>query len=525
MRTVKVDLKDLYAPKKLIHQYLNKEDSLKDLIQGFPSLEAFDHQMRSKAFSLDKRKVLVNVLNEQYADVETSDLVSENIKSLEKDSTFSVTTGHQLCIYTGPLFFIHKLVSVIKLSQDLKKKYPSNHFVPIYWMATEDHDFEEINHFHLYNNRYSWESDQQGPVGRFEVNGLIEATEEVFDKLGDSETSQYLISLFKQAYKSSHNLSKATQVLVNGLFESYGLVVLDADDSRLKSEFSECMKEELETGFSEKAVLKTTENWQDKVQVNPRSCNLFYMLDGYRVRLEKDQGSWKTVDDQNTWTEEKILEELNDFPERFSPNVILRPLYQETILPNLAYIGGPGELAYWFELKGVFDKVDEQFPLLIHRDSFLLVQERVQKKLEKIGAEVTDFYKDIDTLVRENMEQSDSNLDISFLKDKWQKDLEKLKDPIENIDLGLSKSLQGEWMKVQKVIDNLNAKITKGVKRKEEQKVKAIEGIKNSLFPNNGPQERYESFIAAFVETEGRLIDYLIKEANCLENKQSILFL
>jgi bacillithiol synthase len=525
MRTLKIDLKDLYVPKKLIHQYLNQEDSLNDLIQDFPSLEAFDHQMRSKAFSLDKRLILTEVLEEQYQGVQTSESVWNNIKFLKEEDTYTITTGHQLCIYTGPLFFIHKLVSVVKLSQDLKAKYPSKHFVPVYWMATEDHDFEEINHFHLYNNKYIWESHQEGPVGRYSIDGLLEATQESFDKLGESETSKYLINLFKKAYQAENNLAKATQILVNGLFEAYGLVVLDADDSRLKSLFSSHMSEEIVSAFSEKAVLKTTENWQDKVQVNPRSCNLFYMLDGFRVRLESEGGQWKTVDNKYTWSQEDLLKDLEKSPERFSPNVILRPLYQETILPNLAYLGGPGELAYWFELKGLFDEVEEQFPLLIHRDSFLLVQERVQKKLDKIGIELTEFYKDIDTLVRENMEQSDSNLDISYLKDKWQRDLEELKEPIENIDLGLSKSLQGEWMKVQKVIDNLNAKITRGVKRKEEQKVKALEGLKNSLFPNNGPQERYESFIAVFVETEGRLIDYLIKEANCLENKQSILFL
>lgn len=525
MKTIKIDLKDLHGPKKLIHQFLNKEESLKSLIQDFPSIEAFDQQMRSKAFSLDKRKVLVDVIRDQYADIETSGAVVDNIDSLLDENTFTVTTGHQLCVFTGPLFFIHKLVSAIKLAKNIKSKYPNQNFVPVYWMASEDHDFEEINHFYLFNNRYSWESDQTGPVGRFQIDGLLESVEEALEKLGDSEESTFLIDLFKKAYHPQNNLAKATQVLSNELFKAYGLIVLDADDPRLKQEFAPLIKKEIQSAFSEKAVLETISEWEVKAQVNPRSCNFFYMLDGYRVRLEKAGESWQTIDEKFKWTEEELLIEVDSNPERFSPNVILRPLYQEVILPNLAYIGGPGELVYWFELKGVFDQAEEQFPLLIHRDAFLILNQRVQNKLDKLGLEVTEFYKDLDTLIRENMEQSENNLDISYLKDKWQKDLEDLKTPIENIDLGLSKSLQGEWMKIQKVVDNLNAKITRGVKRKEDQKVKAIEGMKNTLFPNGAPQERVDNFMSYFIDTEGRLIDLLLEEADCLEQKKSILFL
>ncbi|MEQ3690647.1 MAG: bacillithiol biosynthesis BshC, partial [Flavobacterium sp.] len=157
----------------LIVDYLNQKEKLQPLYNRFPTLENFKLQIaeKNKSFSLDKREILVSTLEEQYKNIKASDKTIFNIGLLRKEKTFTVTTGHQLNLFTGPLYFLYKIVSVINLTKELKEKYPECDFVPIYWMATEDHDFEEINYFNFNNKKIKWNKESKGPVGRLSTDG------------------------------------------------------------------------------------------------------------------------------------------------------------------------------------------------------------------------------------------------------------------------------------------------------------------------------------------------------------------
>ncbi|MGB5356442.1 MAG: bacillithiol biosynthesis cysteine-adding enzyme BshC, partial [Eudoraea sp.] len=335
----------------LICDYLDEKPSLQGFYNSFPSIDGFKLQLqkKEKSFTKEKRQVLVKALNSQYAELLVSEDTEKNITLLGDNKTFTIVTGHQLNIFTGPLYFLYKIVSTINLSRDLKKAYPSYNFVPIYWMATEDHDFEEINYFNLHGKKFQWNIKASGAVGRLSTNGLNEVYEALVQELGTSLNALELTELFKKSYLEHETLAEATRYLANTLCGNEGLVVVDGDSSELKREFIPFVKEELLNNISQNKVQQTIEELENlssdyTIQVNPRPINYFYLLDGLRERILEKEGRFYINNTKLEYSKEEFLGILEKYPERFSPNVVKRPLYQEVILPNLSYIGGGGEL-------------------------------------------------------------------------------------------------------------------------------------------------------------------------------------
>ncbi|MBP6557946.1 MAG: bacillithiol biosynthesis cysteine-adding enzyme BshC, partial [Flavobacterium sp.] len=337
---------------KLIVDYLEQKTELKKLYNRFPKIENFKNQIEEKEKNFNsndnvKRQVLANALERQYSGFEISETVKSNISLLSDSKTFTITTGHQLNLFTGPLYFLYKIVSTINLCKELKQAYPQHNFVPIYWMATEDHDFEEINYFHFKKAKIKWNRESHGPVGRLSTAGLEEVYKVFIEELGLGENAAYLKSLFDNSYLKHSNLAEATRYLANELFGNKGLIILDGDDVALKQIFVPFIKEELLHQTAFRNVTKTNETLQNyTIQVNPREINLFYIEDDIRERIVFEDNQYKVNNTNLVFTKNEIHLLLETNPEKFSPNVILRPLYQEVILLNLCYIGGGGEIAY-----------------------------------------------------------------------------------------------------------------------------------------------------------------------------------
>ena len=362
MQLDKIALADTHAFSPFFLDYVDQKETLTSYFNRYPLIENFKAQISEKsAFPSAHRDVLVAELQKQYKGLTVSKAVSENILLLKNPKTFTVTTGHQLNIFTGPLYFVMKIVTAINTCKQLKAKYPEYDFVPVYWMATEDHDYDEIKYFNLYGKKYVWETDQTGAVGRFNTKGLDALANEV---PGD-------VTIFKEAYLKSKTLSQAVRHYVNELFGKEGLVALDGDDRSLKALFRDSMQKDI---FNQeyKAVVDATnaglEELGYKTQVFCRDINFFYLDNGVRSRIEKDGAGFKVVDTEISFSADDIKKLIQEEPEKFSPNVILRPLYEETILPNLAYIGGPAEVIYWLQLKEMFTRAGTPFPILMPRN-------------------------------------------------------------------------------------------------------------------------------------------------------------
>jgi bacillithiol synthase len=509
--------------------YLDKKEQVKPFYQNFPDLEGFKHQidLKAKSFNNQTRPVLVTALQEQYRNTEVSKATQNNIDLLLKNNTFTVTTGHQLNLFTGPLYFLYKIISAINLAEKLKKTHPEKDFVPIYWMATEDHDFEEINYFNFKGQKVQWHHTFGTGVGRLNNDGLDTVFERFSKVLGNSPNAIKLKNLFKRTYLEHNTLAEATFYLANTLFKDYGLVIIDADKPALKCLFKDKIKEELLENTCYKNVTVTNKKLAAlnyKVQVNPREINLFYLTDDIRSRIVFEEGVFKVVDTSISFTKETILQELDKYPERFSPNVLMRPLYQETILPNLCYIGGGGELAYWFEMKSYFEAYKVAFPILLLRNSALIYSASQKRKIEKLILNITDLFLKQQQLINKTVNEiSDLEIDFSGQKEQLQKmfdDLKVLSDKTDKSFLGAVKAQEHKQIKGLSVLEK---RLLKAQKRKYNELVNRVVSLQNQLFPNKSLQERTVNFSELYLEYGDNLIPELLKNLDPLALEFSLI--
>lgn len=506
----------------LSNELVSNQSRFSALLNQTFDLANFGEQIKQKSanYTPENRTALTAVLTRQYASLPASEHIQRQLDLLRKDTTFTVTTGHQLNLFTGPLYFIYKILHVIRLTELLNEKYTENHFVPVYWMASEDHDFEEIKYFNLFGKRIEWNAEFGGAVGEYPLEAWEPFLAEISTFFGQSEANEVLDCI--HAYRGK-NLSEATINLVHHLFERYGLVVVEPNEPALKGLFKGVMDAEISTRFSEKKVLEANAVLEElgfSPQVHARNINLFYLEKGKRSRfIEHSEGI--EIEGKGIFSEAEIREEIAEFPERFSPNVILRTLYQETILPNLAYIGGGGELAYWLQFKGVFDDQNLVFPLIQVRNSIQLFDTNSLKKIEKLELSELDFFEEIEVIKKKYVFQNSSDsLDFSALNSKTEALEQAILDQVNLVDPSLEKYALAEGQRIRKQMEGIQAKLIRQEKSKMEQAMKQIEDVKHKLFPGNSVQERHDNFfqycangsVFTFLETVKSIIDPLENE-------------
>jgi bacillithiol biosynthesis cysteine-adding enzyme BshC len=503
---------------------------LKPFYNQFPNIENFKTQIEEKSNNFNnngKREILVSELEKQYLNFDISDATSNNIKLLNDSKTFTVTTGHQLNLFTGPLYFLYKIVSTINLCKQLKKEFPEHNFVPIYWMATEDHDFEEINYFNYKEKVFRWNRESFGPVGRLSTEGLDKVFDLFSKEIGTSNNANFLKNLFENAYVKHSNLADATRFLTNELFKNEGLVIIDGDSIELKKLFIPFVKKELLEKTSFKKITETNELLKDYfVQVNPREINLFYIEDNLRERIIFENDIYKVNNTTIQFSESEILSELENHPEKFSPNVITRPLFQEVILPNLCYIGGGGELAYWLELKSNFEENNITFPLLLLRNSVLLATQKQAEKADKLELSWSDLFTNQRVLLDSKTKDfSKFKIDFSEQKEYLKKQFENLYTIANQTDKSFIGAVKAQEIKQIKGLNSLEKRLLKAEKRVHSEKLERIVSLQNELFPNQSLQERKANFSEFYLEFGNKLIEELLTQLNPLSQEFKIITL
>jgi len=510
MRTEKIDLKSTKQFPSILINYLEQKDSLKPYYNHFPAYENFIRQIEEKKFSSSQREILFEALSDQYHGFDPEDVVLENLKKLKESNSFTITTGHQLSIFTGPLYFHYKIITVINLCRELSSRYPEYNFIPLFWMATEDHDFEEISSVTIDNTKIKWETNQTGPVGKFDPASLKSA----LDKAPAD------VSLFRECYLNQPTLALSVRQYVNELYGEQGLLIIDGDDKTLKSQIKKLIFDDCCNHFVNKLAEETSSSLEKigfRQQVFPREVNFFYLKNNFRGRIIKDKEYYKVLDSDEKWTEEEYKNLIENEPWRFSPNVLLRTLYQESILPNLAYIGGPAEIAYWLQMKTSFEHYGLSFPLLIPRNFALIIKKDVSRKLQQAGLTVSDLFNSKDYLVkREVKKHSKKDLGISeeILQSKefW----DTLAKKAASVDPTLEKTALAFGEKSHKRIEALGKKMIRAEKKKQTTTVERIEWLFRILFPNEGLQERSDNFLTYTPDIPTLLSD-LIKSFDPLD--------
>ena len=484
------------------------KDFLKKNLEGFQEkifdLENIKNQITEKqnSYSDNKREILYNTIFSQNQEEQMSPKQLEFLFSLKDKNTFTITTGHQLNLFTGPVFFVYKILQTIKTAEFLKSNFPEFNFVPVFWMATEDHDFDEINHFKTREHYYEIKGSAGGDVGNIKIDDTFfiqEFEKEFKDHLYGTE----LILWIKKAYQKGKTHTQAIRYLVNQLFSDYGLLTIDGNEKELKNQVKDIFRKELlsnqlfETTKNQRQFLQ--ENYH-KVQVNPREINLFYLTET-RSRIEKINDDYFIIDTDLKFSQEEILAELENNPEKFSPNAVLRPAYQETIMPNLAYVGGNAEIMYWIELKDYFESINLPFPLLIPRNSMLFLEQKTMGKIEKAGLGIKDFFGNFAEVINEKI--LDNSEIKSLLKQKEQNLIDsfsEIKAKAELTDKSFVNLVKAEETRQLKSFKRMQKRLLKAEKIKQSEKFDQMQNLFLKVHPGGTWQERVFNFSVFYAD-------------------------
>ena len=491
------------APKDVA--YATQNPAMRPFYQYNPSLDDFQQVITDKAKQVINREVLVAALRQQYSGLDTPRSVALNIELLAENNTFVVVTAHQPSLFTGPLFYWYKVFTTIKLAEELRMTYPAYSFVPMLVNGAEDHDFDEINHANLFGKTLRWEHDAVGgSCGDMSTATLGPVLAQLKELLGESENGAYIYQQIEAAYTSHALYADATIDLVNRLFGKYGLVALNMNVPAFKRLFIPIMREELFQQSSQALISASQEALTAagfSGQAHARDINLFYLQTHRRDRVVREGEFFSVLNTELRFTPAEMEAELEAHPERFSPNVVLRPLFQELILPNLAYVGGGGEIAYWLERKSQFAHFGLNYPMLVRRNSLLWIDKATSSRMDKLGLRVQDLFVDTEFLIKQYVAlNSEGELSLKAEMTQLQALFEQVRQKALSVDPTLEKAVLAEAVKQEKVLEQLEGRLVRAEKQKHETGINQIRSLKEKLFPGNGLQERVDNFLNFYMK-------------------------
>ena len=512
---------------KIVLDYVHQSPELKEFYEHPVSLEGIKSAIFQRKKFNTNRRLLVEQLKLQYQCVKDDDKVKSNINALLSDNTFTVCTAHQPNIFTGHLYFIYKIMHAIKLSDTLKKQLPEYNFIPVFFVGSEDADLEELNHIVIEGKKYEWQTSQTGAVGRMKIDdSLIKLIEQISGRLSVEKYGNEITDLLKSCYKKNRSIEEATFLFVHELFKEYGLVVLLPDNAEYKKEMLSVFEEDIFDNTPSKIVQHSSEMLAKnyKAQAYPREINLFYLKDNLRNRIVPVDDRFIVHDTDIAFSKEEIKTELASHPERFSPNVILRGMFQEIILPDVAWIGGGGELAYWLQLKDLFVNYKVPFPVLVVRNSFLIVEKKYLEQSQKSGFQSIDLFKGETILFNEIISnESKSVLNLSNEKLQFQEIYEKIKVLVKEIDPTLKQHAEALETKQLNSISALEKKMLRAEKNKFTTQKNQLSKLFSVLFPNDGLQERTDNFMLFYAKWGSDFFKTIYENSLTLEQEFCII--
>jgi len=511
----------------LVLDYIGQHKDLTGFYSHFPSPEGFRKAVEERKKFKTDRGLLVEAIQQTHSGKTLSKLQSTNLEALKQDNTFTVCTAHQPNIFTGYLYFMYKTLHAVSLAEQLNKEITDAHFVPVFYIGSEDNDLDELSQINLDGQKLKWETKQTGAVGRMKVDkGLIALVHRIEGRLGVEAHGAALMEIIKDSYKEGVTIAEATFSLLNHLFAEYGLLILQPDKASLKKQMIPIFRDDLNTHLPfhlvEKSRTELSKSY--KVQVNPREINLFYLEDGSRQRILKKDQLFLIDGTHRQFTQDEMMAELDNHPEKFSPNVVLRGIYQETIMPNVAFIGGGSETAYWLELKNLFEHYQVPFPVLVLRNSYVLMSQAQELMLQKTGWTLEDLFQtDFELMNKLVKKRSVHKLSLGQEISEAKKFYATIRSNAMAIDQTLEKHIEAIEKKALTHLQNLEKKMLRAEKRKFEAEQRQLQKIKSEIFPNNGLQERVENILPYYAKYGKGIIDCIYKHSPALNMQFGVI--
>ncbi|MCX8018982.1 MAG: bacillithiol biosynthesis cysteine-adding enzyme BshC [Chitinophagaceae bacterium] len=513
---------------ELVLDYLDQKESVKPFFLYPPTLSGIHKASEARRIFPTDRILLTEVLLEQYRNLPGTEAVLQHIEWLKEENTFTVTTAHQNTLFGGPLYVIYKATHVIRLAQQLNELHPDKKYVPVFFIGSEDADAEELNHFWLQGDKREWKPAQNGAVGRMKADkGLLELMESLSGQLGVLPYGRDAIQLIQRCYAEGVTMSKAFFLLLHELFGSYGLIVLQPDHPKLKARMIPVFEKELKEQPSCKIIQKTNDALLQhgfKPEAFVREINLFYLDNGLRERIVQEGNRFRVLNSQLSFSEKEILSCLHNHPERFSPNVFLRALYQSVILPDAVFTGGGSELAYWLQMKDLFAYFQIPYPVLVLRNSFLWIEKKYGTKIRKLSLVPEDFFNPADNLIKKFISENHNNL-LSLKPELNEAEAfyTKLSEKVSVHYPELGQHILSLKAAAGKKLSALERKIEKAIKKRQADSLRQIAYLKNILFPDGTLQERRENFLYYYSLWGREFLTRLYEESQGLEQEFVIL--
>jgi bacillithiol biosynthesis cysteine-adding enzyme BshC len=512
---------------KIVLDYVSDADDLKDFYQHRVDIEGIKAAILERKKFNTNRQALVEEFSKQYEGIEVSEKLKANIHALLDENTFTICTAHQPNIFTGHLYFIYKILHTIKVADILNKELEGQKFVPVFFIGSEDADLEELNHIVIGGEKYTWETKQTGAVGRMKVDDdLLRLIEKIAGRLSVEKYGNDLIALLRKCFVKNSSIEKSTFLFVHYLFKDYGLLVLLPDNAAFKKQLKDIFEDDIFNHTSSEIVnqssAKLAENY--KAQAYPREINLFYLKDNIRNRIVAVGDHFVVHDTDIVLSKEEMKKQLNEHPELFSPNVILRGLFQEIILPDVAWIGGGGELAYWLQLKDLFNHYKVPFPVLITRNSFLLVDEKSQRLLEKLNINAKTLFEGKENVLNQLVKNESAHvLNLQKQIEEFGAAYDEIKTIVNKIDPTLKEHTSALETKQMKKLSELEKKMLRAEKRKFSDQKKQLEKVYALLFPAAELQERVENFMLFYARFGEEFFHAVYDASLCFEQEFCII--
>jgi bacillithiol biosynthesis cysteine-adding enzyme BshC len=484
--------------------YIQNKTEVQPLFDLFPTLENFDKAVEKiqQNKGLD-RQILADTLQKRYIEIcplGADSLVFKNIEKLRHANTYTVCTGHQLNLATGPIYSWIKILQTIKLARQLQEKYPQNHYVPVFWLASEDHDFLEVNHFFAFDKKAEYAQNQEVPhaVGSLPSVPIAELFAQIFS---EQDVQQDILQKMQAIYTSSKTWAEAHFRLLHDFFQAEGLVLIEPNDAVFKKAFAPFVQKELQKQVIYNAVTETQKAHFKtfELRVNPRPYTLFY--------LDKAKGRVR-IDDAKPY-----LDLVLENPENFSPNVLFRPIYQQFLLPNLAYIGGAAEVDYWLELKTAFEAFGVFYPILVPRNHFIFAKDKQLTHLQSEGLTVQDLFLDEAVLQKKWTQAQMGDTLKAFPLEQALLDLSSIYNNmqllVQQIDGSLLGRLEATHKQQSEQIAQLYDRLRKSEQQKQQNRWEKIHKIQSYMFPKDAPRERSMNALELLLGNENLRHDLL----------------
>ncbi|MEI3597025.1 MULTISPECIES: bacillithiol biosynthesis cysteine-adding enzyme BshC [unclassified Oceanobacillus] len=538
---MRIDAVNIRNQGQLIADYKSNRSVMKFFdYHPFESVDERVEELSNRSF---KREELAAILAERNTAWGAGEATLKNIKKFHNPESVVVVGGQQAGLLTGPLYTINKIISILQYAKEQEKRLDIP-VLPVFWIAGEDHDFEEVNHvffphgkglnkFPLKQSHY-----KKLPVTDIALDQKVAAkwVDELFSKLPETIHTRDIYQLVTDALRQSVSFTDFFAVVIHKLFQEEGIILMDAADERIRNieqdYFIRLIENQPKISRGVFDIAKELENcgYTAALELDPTDGHLFYHLDGERILLSRtEQGTWKGKQDEIELTTEDLLKLAETNPEKLSNNVVTRPVMQELLLPTLAFIGGPGEISYWALLKPAFHALDLKMPPVIQRLSFTYLPETINKALAATGLTVEEAINEGSSVKREQwlLAKQEPPIDelAKNLKETIKEAHKPLRETAEAIRDDVGALAEKNLHYLQREIEFLQYRMKLALEEKYAKDIKQFDEIQLLLRPGEGLQERMWN-VLPFLNEYGREFISKIARSTCsFQNSHYVVYL